>query len=66
MECLYCGRRLSLVQRVKKVEHCSLEHRKYWEQEQAAMYMARLDDNLMALQAILQRSNASHAESAVP
>ena len=53
MDCLYCGRKLSLTQRVKRVEHCSLEHRKRWEEQQHDLYRARLEDNLVQVQKLL-------------
>jgi hypothetical protein len=54
--CLFCGRKLTLLQRLKRIEHCSLEHRNLWEEEQAALFRARLDDNAFQVRRILQKS----------
>jgi hypothetical protein len=56
--CLYCGRKLTLLQRLKDVEHCSVEHRSLWEEEQAALFRARLDDNAFQVRRILDKTAA--------
>ena len=60
MRCLFCGQRLTLIQRMRKIEYCSPEHRECWEETQKALYRARLDDNMYQVRQILGQSAADN------
>jgi len=44
MQCLYCGKRLSLLRKLKDSEFCSEQHRDLYQQEQTALALKRLTE----------------------